>query len=87
MRGRFSLLLSPGLKQACFFSSVSTRYPAYCDRVLKAWEYCSTLLLPCFRAKNSVSFLLITPAGIWCALKAFLNCAQVNRVSAGNMAM
>ena len=59
----WSLLLSTYLKQACFFSSVSTWYPAYCDRVLKAWEYCSTLLLHCFRAKNSVSFLLITPVG------------------------
>ena len=34
------------------------------ESVLKAWAYCNTLLLPCFRAKNSVSFLLITPAGI-----------------------
>ena len=60
----WSLVLSPCLKQACFFSSVSTWYPAYCERVLNAWEYCSILLLPYFRAKNSVSFLRITPAGI-----------------------
>ena len=38
-------------------------YPAYCESVLKFWAYCITLLLPCFRAKNSVNFLLITPAG------------------------
>ena len=63
-RRSWSLLLSPCLKQACFFSSVSTWYPAYCESVLKFWAYYITLLLPCFRAKNSMSFLLITPAGM-----------------------
>ena len=58
------LTAEPCLKHACFFSLVSTWYPAYCDKVLKAWEYCSTMLLPCFRAKNSMSFLLITHAGM-----------------------
>ena len=62
-RRSWSLLLSPCQKHACIFSSVSTWYPAYCDKVLKAWEYCSILLLPCFRAKNSVSFLLIALLG------------------------
>ena len=85
-RRSWSLLLSLCLKHACFFSSVSTWYPAYYASVLKAWEYCRILLLPCFRAKNSVSFLLITPAGMWCALNASLNWAQVNRVPSGNMA-
>src|SRR6185312_6787250 len=48
--------------------------------------YCITLLLPCFRARNSVSFLRMTPAGIWCALKASLNSFQENQVPAGNIA-
>ena len=44
------------------------------------------IVVALFKARNSVSFLLITAAGMWCARNAYLNCANENRVPAGNMA-
>ena len=56
-----SFRLSPLLKLAIFFASVSTNSMAYLDRLLKACRYSVRLLVPYVSFMNYVCFMLIRP--------------------------
>ena len=56
--------LSPLLKLAIFFASVSTNFVAYLDRLLKACRYSVRLLVPYVSLMNHICFMLIRPEGI-----------------------
>ena len=71
-----NLVPNPRLKLSMFFSSVFTNSGAYLDK-LKACMYSVRVFVPCVNFINSVAFILISPGGIWCPLKAVLNCSQV----------
>ena len=59
-----SFELSPLLKLAIFFASVSINSMVYLDRLLKACRYSVRLLVPYVSFMNSVCFMLIRPRGI-----------------------
>ena len=78
-----NLVPSQCLKLYIFFSSVFTNSGAYHDKLLKTCMYSVMVLVPYVSFINSTAFILISPGGIWCPLKAVLNCSQVTLVPTG----